>query len=117
MARERKDRSGNWYIDRHGGALLRLAPVQGIVSWTAAHNVLSFPKQVPDGLLDVTFQGKDTPDPFLIEIESYPDQETVKQVRRDLAMVLLTRGVIPDILVLVLHPKGNLRIAAEQIQR
>ena len=70
---------------------------------------------MPDGLLDVTFAGKTTPDPFLIEIEDYPDQETVEQIRRDLAMVLLTRNVIPDMLVVMLLPKGNLRIDPEQI--
>jgi hypothetical protein len=77
--------------------------------------VLGFPKQMPDGLLDVTFAGKPDPDPFLIEIEAYPDQETLEQIRRDLAMVILTRNVIPDILVVVLLPKGNLRIDPKHI--
>jgi hypothetical protein len=95
--------------------LLHLIHLQGVVRWQAAHNVLSYPKQVPDGLLDVTFIRKDSPDPFLVEIETYPDADTLEQVRRDLAMVILTRGVIPDILVLVLLPKGNQRIEPEQI--
>lgn len=115
MARDRKDRSSIWYLEHYGGALLSLAHVAGVVRWQAAQNVLAFPKQVPDGLLDVTFAGKSAPDPFLLEIEAYPDQETIEQVRRDLAMVLLTRNVIPDMLVVVLRPKGNLRIEPEQI--
>ena len=41
------------------------------------------------------FQGKAVPDPFLIEIESYPDQETLIQVRKDLAMVLLHAASSP----------------------
>jgi hypothetical protein len=117
MARDRKDRSGNWFMQQHGGSLLHLAPVGQVVRWRAAPTVLTFPKQIPDGLLDVTFAGKDTPDPFLIEIESYPEQDTPEQIRSDLAMVLLTRGVLPDILVLVLRPKGNLSINPEQILR
>jgi hypothetical protein len=115
MARDRKDRSSTWYMEHHGGALLRLAQVSGVVRWQAAQNVLGYPKQMPDGLLDVTFAGKATPDPFLIEIETYPDQETMEQLRRDLAMVILTRRVVPDILVVVLRPKGNLRIDPDQI--
>lgn len=115
MARDRKDRSSIWYIEHYGGALLSLAHLTGVVRWQAAQNVLGFPKQMPDGLLDVTFAGKTTPDPFLIEIEAYPDQETMEQIRRDLAMVMLTRNVIPDMLVVVLLPKGNLRIDPEHI--
>jgi hypothetical protein len=107
MARDRKDRSGNWIIERHGDSLLRMARITNFVSWQPAHSVLTFPKQIPDGLLDVFFPGKAKPDPFLIEIESYPDAETIEQVRRDLAMVLLTRGVVPDIILLVLRPKGK----------
>ncbi|MBI1832800.1 MAG: hypothetical protein HYR84_15265 [Planctomycetes bacterium] len=115
MARDRKDRSVTSYMERHGGSLLRLAHVRGVLGWRAAHNVLAYPKQIPDGLLEVTFAGRPSSDPFLIEIETYPDRETLDQIRRDLAIVLLARGVVPDILLLVLLPKGNLRIEPEQI--
>jgi hypothetical protein len=115
MARDRKDRSANWFMEHFGGAFLRLAKLPPIVRWQAVHNVLGFPKQIPDGLLDVTFAGKEKPDPVLFEIESYPDRETLSQIRRDLAIVLLSRGVIPDIIVIVLFPKGNLRIEPEQV--
>jgi hypothetical protein len=115
MARDRKDRSANWFMEHHGGSLLRLVPLTNIVRWQAAQTVLGFPKQIPDGLLDVTFAGESAADPFLIEIETYPEQDTIKQIRMDLAMVLLTRGAIPDILLLVLCPKGNLSISQEQV--
>jgi hypothetical protein len=115
MARDRKDRSASWFMEHHGGALLRLAHLGHFVRWQAAQTVLGFPKQIPDGLLDVTFPDKPAPDPFLIEIESYPEPDTLDQIRKDLAMVLLTRGVVPDILLLVLRPKGNLAISPEQI--
>jgi hypothetical protein len=115
MERERKDRSASWIIERHGDSLLRLAKVSGFTSWKASSTVMSFPKQMPDGLLDVTFPNRSGPDPFLIEIETYPDQETSAQLRDDAAMVLLTRGVLPDILLIVLHPKGNLVVSPEQV--
>jgi hypothetical protein len=102
-------------MEHLGGSLLRLAPVGPFVEWKAAQTVLGFPKQIPDGLLDVTFPDKSTPDPFLIEIESYPEQDTLEQIRRDVAIVLLTRGVLPDVLLLVLHPKGRLALGPEQI--
>jgi hypothetical protein len=114
LARDRKDRSVSWYMAHLGGSLLRLAPVGPFVAWRAAQTVLAFPKQVPDGLLDVTFADKPTPDPFLIEIEVYPEQETLEQIRKDVAMVLLTRDVVPDVLLLVLRPRGNLSLGPEQ---
>jgi hypothetical protein len=114
MTRDRKDRSSNWIIEKHGGSLLRLAPIANVTGWKAAAAVLTFPKQMPDGLLDVTFADRVKPDPFLIEIESYPDKETAEQLRDDAAMVLLNRRVLPDILLLVLFPKGNYRVEPEQ---
>jgi len=113
MSRDRKDRSGNWIIDNHGDSFLRLAKVTGFTSWRPASTVLTFPKQMPDGLLDVTFRDRPEPDPFLIEIESYPEPNTLAQLRDDAAMVLLTRGLLPNILLVVLYPKGNLRIDPE----
>lgn len=115
MARDRKDRSANWIVEHHGGSLLRLAKVSDFTRWQAAQTVMRFPKQVPDGLLDVTFPDRPTPDPFLIEIESYPEQDTIRQLRDDAAMTLLSRGVLPDILLVVLRPKGNLHVHSEQI--
>jgi hypothetical protein len=117
MSRERKDRSANWIIDSHGDSLLRLAKITGFTSWQPTQTVLSFPKQMPDGLLDVTFPDRASPDPFLIEIESYPDAETLVQLRNDAAMVLLARGVLPNILLFVLFPKGNLTLNEEQVIR
>jgi hypothetical protein len=115
VSRERKDRSGNWIIEKHGDSLSRLANIGTFTDWKPASTVLSFPKRTPDGLLDVTFSDLPTPDPFLIEIESFPQADTAKQVRDDAAMVLLSRGVLPDILLIVLRPKGNQAVDAEQL--
>jgi hypothetical protein len=117
MARDRKDRSESWYMEHRGGSLLHFAHITNYTSWRAAQTVLGFPKQIPDGLLDVTFPEKPEPDPFLIEIEAYPSQDTLDQIRKDLALVLLTRGVLPDVLLLVLQLKGNQSILSEQVVR
>jgi hypothetical protein len=115
MTRERKDRSASWIIESHGDSLLRLAKIPVFTSWRAGSTVMSFPKQVPDGLLEVTFPNRSEPDPFLIEIETFPNSDTAGQLLDDAAMVLLTRGVLPDILLVVLCPKGNLSISPQQI--
>jgi hypothetical protein len=115
MARDRKDRSANWIIERHGGSMLRLANITNFVKWQPAANVLTFPKQIPDGLLDVTFADRPAPDPFLIEVETFPGGDTAAQIRNDAAMVLLARGVLPDILLVILAPKGNLDVPSSQV--
>ena len=117
MARDRKDRSANWIIERHGGSVLRLANITNFTSWQAAATVMSFPKQIPDGLLDVTFPDRSSPDPFLIEVETDPGADIAEQLRRDAAMVLLARGVLPDILLLVLARKGKLSMPEDQTIR
>ncbi len=47
MTRDRKDRSANWIIERHGDSLLRLAKISGFTNWRPAQTVLSFPKGNP----------------------------------------------------------------------
>src|SRR4029077_12442366 len=76
MARDRKDRSANWILEYHGDSVLRLAKIGAFTSWHSAHSVLSFPKQLPDGLLDVSFPGRSVADPFLVEIETFPQLDT-----------------------------------------
>ena len=39
------DRSSKWLIQFHGDALLRLAGIEGIVSWQATHSELVLPGQ------------------------------------------------------------------------
>lgn len=117
IMRDAKDRTANWMITQHGDSLLRLGKLTGFLSWRAAQARLTHPQQLPDGLLDVTFPDRSEPVPVLIEVETYPDRETTDQVVRDLAAVLLDRRVLPDLITLVLHPKGQYRLTGEQVQR
>src|SRR5262249_188918 len=67
-----------------------------------------------DGLLEIGFPGQRDLVPVLVEIETYPDQEHEEQVLRDLAAVLLDRRVLPDVVTVVLHPKGEVRLSGQQ---
>jgi hypothetical protein len=113
--RDKKDRSVSWLVGHHAISLLRLAHIANAVSCRAAQTVMAYPKQIPDGMLEVVFSDKATPDLFLLEVETYPEQDTLRQIRRDLAMVLLSHDVLADTLVVVLAPKGNQSINAEQV--
>lgn len=114
--RDDKDRSSKWMIEHHGDSILRLAGVSGFREWRSAQADLVQPRQLPDGLLEVLFPERDNPDPFLLEIATYPEQRVADQAMRDALVVLLARRVVPEVITLVLHPKGNLRITGSQQQ-
>lgn len=113
MTREAKDRGGLWLVEHYGGAVLRLAGVTGFRAWRPSTTNLALPKQVPDGVLEVFFPDQPEPDTFVIEFMTYPDRRADDQGMRDALLLFLSRGRVPELVTVVLHPKGNLRVAGE----
>ena len=105
------DKSSKWLIQHHGDSILRLAGVRDIVEWRPLQAELVQPRRLPDGLLDVRCQGQAETVPFVLEVATYPEARVALQALHDMALVLLDRGVLPEMLVLVLHPKGNQQVA------
>lgn len=97
-------------IEHHGDAILRLAGVHEIASWRPLQAEVVQPRQLPDGLIEVTRVGQNEPEIYLLELATYPDSRVLEQVHRGMTLVYLNRRVLPEVLVLVLHPKGNLVI-------
>jgi hypothetical protein len=60
----------------------------------------------------VRHQGEREPDYYVLEVETHPDPRVIKQVARDTALVLLDRDLVPEVLVVFLHPRGNVDAAA-----
>jgi hypothetical protein len=69
------------------------------------------PRRLPDGLIEVYRQGQAEPNLFVLELATYPEARVALQAVRDMALVYLDREVLPEVLVLVLHPKGNQQVA------
>src|SRR5205823_5733168 len=109
-SRDDYDRSGKWLIQHHGGSILRLGKVRGVRSWRSLQADLVQPRRLPDGLLEVYFEGATDPDPFIVEIATYPEPRLVNQVLRDSMLVFLDRDQLPEVLTLILQPRGNFRI-------
>ena len=109
MARERfrYDRSSKWLIEHQGGAILKVGGMRDVEAWRAVHSEVVQPRQLPDGLLEVRRAGSRDWQPVVVEIEAYPSNQTPADLLDDLMLVYLNRGVLPDVLVLVLAPKGN----------
>jgi hypothetical protein len=115
LARD-KDKSGKWLIQHHGDSILRLGGVTDFVRWQAAQAEVVLPTGLPDGLLYAWRAGSDQPEPHLVEIATYPELRTAEQALRGLMLVYLDRGEAPSVLVLVLYPRGKLRVP-DQAQR
>lgn len=111
MQRFRYDRSSKWLIQHHGGALLRLAGLTDVVSWRPLQAELVQPRQLPDGLLEVRRTGRSDPDLFVVEVATYPDHRVPEQLLQDAALVYLDRGRHPEVVAIVLRPKGAVRVA------
>jgi hypothetical protein len=105
-----KDKSAKWLIEHHGDAILRLGGVTDLVRWQAAPAELVLPAKLPDGLLFAWRAGRDRPDSHVVEIATYPELRAAEQALRDLLLVYLVRGEVPNVLVLVLRPRGQLRV-------
>jgi len=106
--RQDKDRTGKWLLAHHGDAILRLGGVTGFSSWKPLQAETVAPRRLPDGLIEVRFPGEATPVLVLVEIETYPDADNDRQVLDDLMVLALDRGAVPEVVSLVLKPKGNL---------
>jgi len=105
-----KDKSAKWLIEHHGDAILRLGGVTDLVRWKAAPAELVLPTKLPDGLIFAWRAGRDRPEPHVVEIATYPELRAAEQALRDLLLVYLVRGEVANVLVLVLRPKGQLRV-------
>jgi hypothetical protein len=101
------DKSSKWLIQHHGDSILRLAGVRGIVSWRPLQAEVVQSRRLPDGLLEAKLRGQSKPALFVLEVSSYPYHRLTRQVARAIMAVFLDRGVLPEMLSLILHSKGR----------
>ncbi|HZW33493.1 MAG TPA: hypothetical protein VFF52_22430 [Isosphaeraceae bacterium] len=105
------DITSKYLIQHHGGSILRLAGVRDIASWTPLQAELILARRLPDGFLEVLHHGQTRPDPYILEIATYPQARVAKQVVDDALLVYFERRVLPEVVVLFLHPRGNVATA------
>jgi hypothetical protein len=105
------DKCGKYLIQHHGNAILRLGGVHDVDAWTPLQAEPVQARQLPDGVIEVRSPGQAQPDIFIVEIASYPDARVLSQAARDTALVFLQRGIVPEVIVLFLHEKGNVAAA------
>lgn len=101
------DRGSKWLIEHCGDSILRLAGIENIESWTALQAELVTPGRLPDGLLEVQLAGESERDLFLRELSTYSESRLEEQLAREMMLVYTDRGIIPECIGVVLHPKGR----------
>jgi hypothetical protein len=111
--REDKDRSTKWMLEHHGDSVLRLSGVSGFLSWRSVRSELTHPRQLPDGLLEATFPGQAEPALYVVEVATYTERRAEEEAARNAMLVFLERGVVPEVLTVVLRPRGNLRVTGD----
>ena len=107
--RQDKDRGSKWLLTHFGDAILKLAGIKGFTSWKAVQSESVAPRRLPDGLIEVTFPGQ-RPVLYLVEVETYPGADVDRQLLEDLMVIGLERGVMPEVISVVLHTNRNLEV-------
>jgi hypothetical protein len=105
-----KDKASKWLIAHEGGAILRMAGVTDLDRWQAGPGELVLPTKLPDGLILAWRGGRERPEPYVVEVVTYADRRDAEQALRDALLVYLVRGEVPNLLVLVLRPRGRVRV-------
>ena len=113
MPRQRFDMGSKWLLHNQGkGALLvggftdvqRIEPMPGEIVQN---------RKYPDGLLRVYLAGQRKPHYVLIEVSTYSEERALQQALDDLTLSYQTLGSLPELLMLVLRPKGRFRISGK----
>jgi predicted transposase YdaD len=108
------DKSSKWLLQRHGRSILYLGGARNVRQCRSLQAELVQPRRLPDGLLEVVFQGRRDADYFLVEVATYPERRLADQVLDGLLLAYAQLRVLPEMLTLVLHPKGRVRIGGRR---
>jgi hypothetical protein len=111
MPRHEFDKSSKYLVQQQGKGILFLGGARGVRLCRALSAELVQPRRLPDGLLEVSFHGRDKPDHFLIEVATFPEKRVLQQALDDLTLAAVYFGRLPELLVVVLQPKGRFRVS------
>jgi len=101
------DRSSKWLIQHHGDSILRLAGIRNIESWRALQSEVVQPRRLPDGLMEARIIGEAENRLYLLELATYPEKRVADQMTEEMMLVWLDRQIVPESIVVVLHPRGR----------
>lgn len=112
-----KDRGSKWLLERFGDTVLKLAGIRGFTSWRLSPTELVAPRRQFDGLIEVQYPNEDSTRLVVVEIVSYADGRADEQVFDDIALVHLVHRKVPDVISLILKPRGTVAGRVEKSSR
>jgi hypothetical protein len=110
VARQRYDIGSKWLLQNYGKSALRVGGLTNVLRTEPMPGEVVQNRRFPDGLLQAFLRGESSPHHVLIEIATYPERRALKQALDDLTLAYSALGHLPDLLMLVLRPKGTFRI-------
>jgi hypothetical protein len=113
MARQRFDIGSKWLLHRQGKGTLLVAGLKEVSHVEPMPGEIAQNRKYPDGLLRAFLRGDPEPHLVLIEVATYAERRARKQALDDLALAYSALGQLPELVMLVLRPKGQLRIGGQ----
>lgn len=113
MSGQKFDKSSKWLVQHQGKGVLSLGGVSDIRRCRALQAEIVQPRQLPDGLLEVFFRGQAKADYVLVEVATYPEKRALRQAFDDLTLAYQQLKVVPELLMLVLRPRGRFRVSGQ----
>jgi hypothetical protein len=110
VARQYVDIGSKWLLHYQGKAALLLGGLKGVRRLEPMPGEIAQSRRFPDGLFRAYLAGEKEPHHVLIEVATYSEKRALKQAVDDLALAYSVLGHLPELLMLVLRPKGRFRI-------
>ncbi len=117
MARQRFDISSKWLLHSQGKGALLVGGLKGVHRVEPMPGEIAQARKFPDGLLRVFLAAEKKPHEVLVEVATYPEERALKQALDDLTLAYSALGHLPELLLLVLQPKGRYRIGGKHAVR
>lgn len=110
MPRQRIDMGSKWLLHNQGKGALLVGGIKGVRRIEPMPGEIVQNRQYPDGLLRVSLAGEPKPHHVLVEVATYPEKRALKQALDDLSLAYQALRHLPELLMLVLRPRGKFRI-------
>src|SRR5690349_1572069 len=110
MARQRYAIGSKWLLQNQGKAVLLVGGLANVRRAEPMPSEVLQSRRCPDGLLQALLGDDPRPHHVLIEIATYPERRALLQALDDLTLAYAALGHLPELLMLVLRPKGKFRI-------
>lgn len=117
MPQQRFDIGSKWLLHNQGKGALLVGGFKDVQRIELMPGEIVQNRKSPDGLLRVYPAGQRRPHYVLIEIATYAEKRALRQALDDLTSSYQTLGHLPELLMLVLRPKGRFRISGRHAVR